>query len=268
MTRVLVVMGLTLAIHAVDTMSYSVRVAGVQTGRLAVAFSLFNIIVLISRTANLIQAPIVGSLVDQAIAQRRSAILLGEFQLIILSATAGSILGALLIPAFVDLLGQGIKAVEGSGSVPRVLAKSLSPRRMFHVLRGLKLPRWEPVNLSLERLPRGVLLLNVLATAIYTIGVLAAIYAGALVPEYRLTASQLSGIINGLATILLTVVVDPVAALLTDQALAGSRPVTEVVAMVIWLVIGKVMGTLLGQVIFLPAASLVIFLTRLLVMRG
>jgi len=265
LTRVLVVMGLTLVIHAVDTMSYSVRVAGVQTRRLAVAFSLFNIIVLISRTANLIQAPIVGSLVDQAVALRRSAILLGDFRLIILSATAGSVLGALLIPAFVDLLGQGIKAVEGSGSVPRVLIKSLSPGRILHVLRGLRLPRWEPGHLSLEGLPRGVLLLNVLATAIYTIGVLAAVYAGALVPEFRLTASQLSGIINGLATILLTVMVDPVAALITDQALAGSRRVTEVVAMVIWLVIGKVVGTLLGQVIFLPAASLVVFLTRLIV---
>ena len=44
------------------------------------------------------------------------------------------------------------------------------------------------------------LILNAFVTAIYTIGVLCALLAGAYLPQYRATAIQLSGIVNGIAT--------------------------------------------------------------------
>ena len=42
----------------------------------------------------------------------------------------------------------------------------------------------------------GVLLANCLAQALITVGVLASLYAGYLNPEFRVTASQLSAVIN------------------------------------------------------------------------
>jgi hypothetical protein len=106
--------------------------------------------------------------------------------------------------------------------------------------------------------------LNLIITSISTIGVLAAIYAGALVPHYRITASQLSGIINGVATILLAVVVDPQAAIITDQTLQGLRESQEANTMVAFLVGGKILGTLLSQIIFLWAAEMVVFITKII----
>ena len=47
----------------------------------------------------------------------------------------------------------------------------------------------------------GVLLANCLAQALLTVGVLASLYAGYLNPEFRVTASQLSAVVNGVATI-------------------------------------------------------------------
>nr|WP_312847073.1 DUF2837 family protein [Paenibacillus sp. SDF0028] len=53
-------------IHLFETLSYAVRYAGVRTGRLAVALSLTGIIVLVSRTSNLLQGPMTGKIIDYA----------------------------------------------------------------------------------------------------------------------------------------------------------------------------------------------------------
>ena len=42
-----------------------------------------------------------------------------------------------------------------------------------------------------------------------TVGVVASLYAGYLNPEFRVTASQLSAVVNGFATILLFALIDP-----------------------------------------------------------
>jgi hypothetical protein len=48
---------LTFLIHLIGTLAYAVRIAGVRTRRIVVALSLFNLLMLLSRTANSFQAP-------------------------------------------------------------------------------------------------------------------------------------------------------------------------------------------------------------------
>jgi len=92
--------------------------------------------------------------------------------------------------------------------------------------------------------------------SIYAIGVLSSLYAGALVPEYRVTATQLSGIVNGIATILLVLMVDPTCALITDQAVRGKRSENDVRSMIFYIVLGRILGTLIiSQLIFMPSAE-------------
>ena len=80
--------------------------------------------------------------------------------------------------------------------------------------------------------------------------------AGALIPSFRVTATQLSGIVNGLATILFTLMVDPIAAHITDQASKGERPQRDVRTVVFYIVLGRVMGTLiLSQLLFVPGTA-------------
>jgi hypothetical protein len=264
--RVLAIFFLTAVIHAIDTLSYSVRIAGIRTKRLALALSLFNIIVLVSRTANMVQAPLLGSVVDRAINTHDLAPLPWVFRFIILAATVGSLLGAALIPTFVNVFVRAIRHLETAGSVPRLLYHGISRQGVRVVRASVTVPHVARARRHLEigDLPRLFLILNVFITAVYTIGVLASIYGGVLLPAYRLTASQLSGLINGGATILYALMVDPQAALITDQALQNQRPARQVSSMVVFLVLGKVMGTLLGQLLFLPAAELVVAATRLL----
>ena len=100
-------------------------------------------------------------------------------------------------------------------------------------------------------------MLNVLAQALLTVGVVASLYAGYLFPEYRVTAAQLSAIVNGFATLLLLVLIDPQLSVMTDDVVAGTVGEAEFRRTIVWLSMSRVAGTLLAQVLFLPAAWLV-----------
>jgi hypothetical protein len=266
MGRLIAVILFTATIHAIDTLSYSVRLAGIKTKRLAMALSLFNIIVLVARTANMIQAPLLGSMVDRAIAYGQVSLLLKDFRMIIFSATVGSIVGVALIPSFVEIFSKGIMALERAGSVPVLISSAVYHGSFKKLKKSFKKPGISLLKrLRLDKIPPTFLILNLIITSVSTIGVLSAIYAGALLPDYRITASQLSGIINGTATILLAVLVDPQAAMITDQTLQGIRERQEANTMVVLLVAGKIFGTLLSQLIFLPASKIVVLLTTFLV---
>ncbi len=59
---------LTLTIHLVDTLAFSVRLNSVKSKQFALSISLFNVFVLISRTANMFQGPLIGALIGSSIA--------------------------------------------------------------------------------------------------------------------------------------------------------------------------------------------------------
>jgi hypothetical protein len=124
------------------------------------------------------------------------------------------------------------------------------------VVHSFRMPKFKGSgDISIKNLPKTFLILNAVMASIYAIGVLSSMFAGALVPEYRITAVQLSAIVNGIATILFTLMVDPIAAHITDEAAQGIRPASDVRIMVFYLLAGRVAGTLvLSQLFFLPAS--------------
>ncbi|MCA9781548.1 MAG: DUF2837 family protein, partial [Candidatus Eremiobacteraeota bacterium] len=96
---------------------------------------------------------------------------------------------------------------------------------------------------------------NVIVLTFLTVGQLAAIYAGAaLAPEVARTATLLSPLINGVATITLSIIVDPGCATIVDDAIKGERELEDVETMTFWLALGSVIGTSLAQLLFLPGA--------------
>jgi hypothetical protein len=261
-----VILVLTGAVHCLDTASYASRIAGARTGRLALTGALFSIVSLVSRVAYTLQAPLLGSAVDRMAHQSGQLDgLLRNFHFILGAATVGTLVGAMLIPTFAALFSRGAMAYETHGSFPALLLHTLSLRGFSRISQHFRLPLPESVRkASRFDLPRSFLLLNIIVTAVYTVGVSATMYASALAPEFARTATTLSGVINGVGTLLLVILIDPVSALITDQALRGDRPSSAVSHIVVWQVTGRLAGTLVAQLIFLPAALLVVRLARLL----
>lgn len=265
--RLTIVCTMTLIIHMINTLNYSVRLAGVKTKRLAMAFSLFNVIFLISSTANTVQAPLLAKISDKLFSglSRGSAeyadrlvSLSWDIRLVILFATLGTVMGTLLIPTFVRIFSKGIFLFERVGSIPMLLGALLSPSRVKRVLADVRLPDVAAVHKGWnEVIPIKLLVLNVLIIGVFTTGVLSALYAGSLIPEFGKTAAMLSSIVNGGAQILLATIVDPMVATITDQAIRGVRTEEDVKDMVKYLAYSRVAGTLLAQVIFIPAAHFI-----------
>ncbi|KFD41180.1 hypothetical protein DK28_0211640 [Peptococcaceae bacterium SCADC1_2_3] len=284
-TRFLVVAGLTAIIHLINTLIYSVRLAGVKTQRVATAISLFQVVFLVASTANLIQAPLMSSIVEHAINaglkhlntpdfltspfyQEQLAHLRQQIRMVILAGTVGTLLGALCIPFFVNFFSRAILMLEDVGSVPKMFFKMvLSPFKMVKLVKKSEFSSvnsfWAVLRGPL-RIPRYFLLANILITGIWTIGVLSALYAGALLPQFRSTATLTSGIVNGVAAILAATVVDPTAAMITDQAVRGAREEADVRQMAIYLALTRFAGTLLAQFFFLPAASIIRWVAELI----
>ena len=260
-----IILTLTIAVHCLDTAAYASRIAGVRTGRLALTGALFNIVALASRVAYTLQAPLLGSAVDRMVQSGKVGGLLSDFHLIIGAATFGTLLGAALIPTFAAVFSRGALAYEFHGSFPALLLHTLSLRGFSRISQHFRLPLPESLREARRfNLPRSFLLLNIIVTAVYTVGIGSTMYASALAPELARTATTLSGVINGVGTLLLVILIDPVSAVITDQALRGKRTLVEVSHIVIWQIAGRFIGTLVAQLLFFPAATLVVHLARLL----
>lgn len=257
MNVLLFVCVLTAIIHFTEALSSSMRLAGVRTKQVATSLSFVNTAFLISRMSNMLQAPMLGGMVDNAIRLNSPDSLATNFRIVIFAAFIGNVCGAILIPYFVYLFEKAIYVFERVGSIPRLFLEAIKLKNIKKIILAFRLPSRNAFrNLKLKNMSPLFLWLNFFMVSIYAIGVLSSLYAGAQVPEFRTTASQLSGIVNGMATILLALMVDPTCAFITDQAVRGKRDENDVRAMVFYIILGRIAGTLiLAQLLFWPASQ-------------
>ena len=254
--QLFILCALTFVIHLIGTLAYAVRIAGVRTRRIAVCFALFNILVLVSRTSNSFQGPFLAKRIEENIVQGVSQSLLSDFRWLLLSATLATLIGAFLIPTFQRIFSLAVRHFQTHRSLPRLLMHGFFKGGIGYVRESVRLPSSENVT-SLRRsrsLSIWVLVSNTLAVALWTIGVFAALYAGALNPELRVTASTLSSVINGVATILMFAFIDPHLSVMTDDVIEGQVTESSFRQAIVWLVGSRLAGTVLGQALLVPSA--------------
>lgn len=254
---------LTFIIHAAETQSYAVRFAGVKSGKIAVALSLSGIIVLISRTANLIQGPFTANFVDHAKTDAGFP-LLTYYRTILLASSLGTCLAILLFPTCVNLFLRLIAHLEVAGSIPKLLT-SVTVGQIKHIKYHIKNPTLSMLrSLTILGVPKRFILLNSIVTAFYTVGVIASLYAAHLDPEHSTTASNSSGLVNGIATILLTILIDPQLGLITDRALQHPKERGRLGKIYGVMMVSRLAGTLLAQLLLVPAAYWIHFVVKFL----
>ncbi|MGN6399419.1 MAG: lipid II flippase Amj family protein [Flavisolibacter sp.] len=260
-SQVLIVLILTFLINLITTLSYSVRIVGIRTGRIAISFALFNILVVISRTANGFQAPLLAKTVENDIAHGVYSNT-EVFRYVIFSCTLATVCGALLIPTFQRVLSRAVINFSIHKSVPRLLLHGFSKTGIVYFRDNLTLPAKQNLTqLSTEKaFPWKIFLLNVVAVAILTIGVLSAVYAAYINPQYRTTASNLSAFINGFATILMFAFIDPHLSAMTDDVVLGKCREATFRKYIVYMTFARLLGTLLAQMFFMPGANLIALL--------
>lgn len=246
---------LTLIIHIIDTFAYSVRLNFIKSGQFTLSTSLFNLFYLISLVAHTLQAPLIGGLMDSSISQSIDP--LPIIRSVILIATTGTLFGIILTPTFLDNFNRAVAKLEQIASVPSVVVDALRWGSIRRFIKSITMPSRAMVNhLPYSKIPTNLIVLNILVTGIYTIGVMSAFYATLLVdPQHRLAASASAGILNTSANIIFMLFIDPKSSIITDQALKGTRPCADVKALVVILMSSKLLGTLMGQLLLIPVAK-------------
>lgn len=273
LSTVLFISFFTMIIHLTESLAYSLRLAGFRTKQIAVALSFVTSTLLVSRLSNMFQAPFIGFLVDstvlldsgQAVSQLQMS-----FRIIIFAASVGVVVGMFLTPTILILFKRAIELFKEGKSIPGIFLKSLNPKTIIKILHCFKLPSVRMfLQLKFRALPKAFLVANIIVGAIHCIGVLSAMLAGAMMPEFRSTAIQLSGIVNGIATISLTLFVDPPGARITDDVLQGRRPEADLRSVVFFMQLSKLIGVaVFSQLLFVPMAHYVLWVTRVLIQWG
>lgn len=245
--------------------SVTSRISAAFTGRVATAIAIYNLFFLITRVAQQIYAPMIGALADIAVKNKSIFVLEGQLRWVIAGTTFGMLIGFLLMPTFIEIYKKAINGMSKYGSIPKLLIISILPKNWGQWLRCLRRPGMLGVKFSeIKQIPRNFLVYNVIVIGIHTVGVLAATFAGAMRPDFARQAALLSSVVNGVATILMTIVVDPTASLITDQAVAKQRPRHHVEIMAVFLIIGMFLGTLFSQIIFMPSVYFIKWCSELI----
>ena len=262
--QLLLICFLTFVIHLIGTLAYSVRIAGIRTRRIAVSLALFSILVLVSRTANAFLGPFLAKRVESNLTAAAAAGLLWDFRWLLISSSIATVVGALMIPTFQRVFCRAVQHFQVHRSVPKLILHGFFKGGLSCVKDVASVPA--AANLAGLRAGSGVslaiTLLNVGAVALWTVGVFASLYAGVLDPSVRVTSSTLSGIINGGATVLMAIFIDPHMSGMTDDVVEGRVSESQFRRAVVWLVGSRLAGTLLAQALLVPSALLIAWVAR------
>jgi hypothetical protein len=170
-----------------------------------------------------------------------------------------------LIPTFQRIFTKAIDAFGRYRSVPRLLFQAFSVNALREMRVAARFPAREHFQLfRLDQAPTRILIYNVIATALLTAGVFASLYAGCLQPELRVTANNLSPVVNALSTILLFVFIDPYLSLLTDDVISGKVTDSYFRKCVALFAFSRLIGTVLAQLILVPAAKIIAIIAEIL----
>lgn len=168
-----------------------------------------------------------------------------------------------LFPTCVNVFGRMIAKLEIAGSVPKMIS-SVTIGQLKNSRHYIRVPRFKLSRFRYLGISKTFMFLSVLVTSFYTVGVLAALYAAHLYPHLSTTASQASGIINGIATIMLTIFIDPQLGLITDKALGSTEYRAQLGKIYVVLMTTRFIGTMLAQLILVPAAYVIGYFVQLI----
>src|SRR6187402_2628240 len=107
-TQLLAICLLTAGINLIGTLAYGARIAGVRTRRIAMSFALFNILVLFSRLSNSILGAFLAKRIEVRLTSGGGDALLGDFRLVLWSATSAVCVGILLVRTAQRLFAHAI----------------------------------------------------------------------------------------------------------------------------------------------------------------
>lgn len=260
--QIAVVLILNLIISIIGTLAYSVRLVGVRTGKIAITYSVFNILTLVSRLAVTFQVPILTKYVEHNL---DAGNILYVFNLIILVSGIATVIGAFLIPTFQRIFYKGVLRFSIDKSIPKLIIHSFSKTGINYMRECIAVPVSTNITkIRFKELPVKIIVFNMIAVSLITVGSLAPIYAGSIAPDLRATCITLSSVINGSSTVLMSIFIDPHLSIMTDEVIEGKCTEEDFRSCVVAMVGSKCLGTFASLVLLIPSAYLIIYIAQII----
>jgi hypothetical protein len=263
--KVIIISLFLLIITMIETLAYSTRISGARVKYIATALSLFSTIVIVSRFSTMIQQPLTAKLIAEAPDVDKLHYIEEQYRILIGMTSIGVLLGILLFPTFINIFSRAIVQLSNQrGSIIGMFANQFNRSGIRKILICFRLPRFTYLKgITVKTIPKRLFVINVIISAVFTIGVLSSIYASMLVPEdYAQAALVSSGIINGIATILLTLFIDPKASVLADRVMKKQTDYIYLKSYSLTMISSKFLGTIVAQLLFIPAAYYVAWFAK------
>ena len=224
-TQIIIVLFLNSIVSIIGTLAYSVRLVGVRTGKIAITYSVFNILTLISRIAVTFQAP--------------------------------------MLTKFVENNSSSNNSIDKS--IPKLMIHSFSKTGISYMRECIAIPtKTNITKVNYKKLPIKIIIFNLITVSLITVGSLAPIYAGNIAPDLRATCVTLSSIINGIATVLMSIFIDPQLSIMTDEVIDGKCTEEDFRTCVVAMVGSKSIGTFASILLLIPASYLIVFFAKVI----
>ncbi|NAR82143.1 DUF2837 family protein [Acinetobacter haemolyticus] len=185
-------------IHIIEVLSFMARIAGVKENKKSLAYSLQNAIFMLTRFFMMALLPVLGLLIDKGVSK-------GTYIFMVFCA----LLGASFFSFIVFLLRD--KVIGAFSIIINNIAKG---RSIFKEIILFPYYFFKPIESS-QRLKHKVVIntsifiSSSIVFCIYSLSVFMVFFIALFFPEYRTMISQLSGVTNAFATVLLTFIIEP-----------------------------------------------------------
>ncbi len=199
-------------IHFLEFSSYYCRIAGLQTGAKVLSYSYQQMFFVGTRFFFIALMPLIGFVVDSKVSVD-SYILMLHFSMLLS--------GLAYIISYL-LKDKIISIVKNRLDTSTKISAEFNEVSILLIMKNKKL-----------------IFLSSIVFCCYALGVFLAFYYALSYYEYRATISQLSGVVNGLATVLLTFIVEPILAREIDK----DNP--DAINMIFSLLFGRFIGVCL-----------------------
>jgi len=263
--KVMIISLFLLIITMIETLAYSTRISGARVKLIATALSLFSTLVIVSRFSTMFQQPLTAKLIADAPNLNKLHYIEEQYRILIGVTSIGVLFGILLFPSFINIFSRAIIQLSNQrGSVIALFMNEFNLKGVKKVIRCFRLPRLNYLKgITLKTIPKRLFVVNVFISAVFTVGVLSSIYASMIVPkDYAQAALMSSGIINGIATILLTLFIDPKASVLADRVMKKQSDYIYLKSYSLTMISSKLVGTIVAQLLFIPAAYYVAWFAK------
>lgn len=212
-------------IQLIEVMSFIARISGVKENKRSLAYSLQNAIFMLTRFFTLALMPLLGFLIDQGINKNYYLIM------VLSSLLGGALLASLayilkeknicVFSKVINNISNGSSVFKEILSFPIYFFKDKNPGKK------IKVKYYKDIFLS-----------SAIVFSIYSLSVFMVFYIALFFPDYRTMISQLSGVTNALATVLLTFFIEPKISRTIDNNINTKSSVD----MLFSLILGRVFG--------------------------